>query len=67
MKVIKIWVNNCVSKEFDRMLVDYIIDREVESRNKIWYTIAYNTRCVQLEYLCSKFHNLDKRIVIVEN
>jgi hypothetical protein len=62
MKIIKLWVNNYLSHEFENMLAEYIVDKEVESRNKIWYTVAYKTRCMPLEYMCNRF-NLNKRII----
>ena len=63
MKIIKLWVNNYLSRQFENMLAEYIVDKEVEGRNKIWYTVAY-TRCTPLEYMCNRF-NLNERIIII--
>lgn len=61
----RFWTNNYTSHQIDNLFGELVIEKKVESKNKIWYIIKAGESNTMIECLYRKFIPLQKRIEIL--
>lgn len=51
----KFWTNNCLSREIERTFGENVLERKVESKNKIWFVIKAGETNHMMAYYCKRF------------